>query len=774
MDSVLRNVPAAACYIDDVVVFSASAEQHVKDVSDTLDAIRASGMTCHPKKCSFGNSTVKYLGFEVQGGQLSIQQAKVEVLDRVPAPKDRSTLRAVLGFLNYYRNFVPNFSRTSSVLNRLLREDQAWQWGEEEQGAFKALIKAVKTGTVLTLPSKEDPFVLYTDWSSAGMGGILCQERDGQEMVVAFASRSCNPAEANYSSYEGEGLAAVWAITHFRVYLQGRPFVLVTDHQPLTWLMTNQALTGRNARWAMRLQEYEFTIRHRAGKTLQHVDGLSRNPPPSSPEACLVALAREIDGEGAKRKAQKGAEDIWEDEETLRWVQGKTSESEPASERARARGLHYRWYQDQLQKTTKEGWKLVPRPEEREGIIAKVHRQLGHYGSLRTSQLIETGWWWAGMRGDIKAWVGPCELCSRNKAELERGREELHSLPIRGIGFRWSLDLAGEMPLSRRGKRFILIMIEHGSKWVEVRALPSKSSARIAEAFEDQVLTRFGACGEVLTDQGTEFLGEFENLLTASGITHRRTSRYHPQSDGLTERFVQTVKKGLRAYGEKFKRDWDVRLPWVVAGYRFSKQAALKDFSPYYLLLGREPILPIDAPRVLTDVVTMSSDEAWVGLAEARARYLREMLPAALENLQVAQLRDAQRYKKRRERQAVQKGAPLGIGEEVYVKKARQDMLDIGLSTERWRVKEVKDSGVVVLVGDKGQEKRDHQTNVARARPQRTTAGPEGGGKQVKELPFSQNVHRRYQAEQTPRRGQVGKAGAPTQGMKRELRNPLT
>ncbi|CAI5473480.1 unnamed protein product [Closterium sp. Yama58-4] len=276
MDTILRGVPAAACYIDDVVVFSPDAEQHVKDVKATLDAIRAAGLTCHPKKCSFGNTGVKYLGFEVQGGQLGIQQAKVEVLYWVPRPKDRSTLRAVLGFLNYYRRFFPNFSKTAAALNRLLREDQKWEWGEAEQGALHALLKAVKTASVLTLPNKEDPFVLYTDWSSAGMGAILCQKREGEEKVVASASRSCNPAEANYSSYEGEGLAAVWAITHFRVYLQRRQFELVTDHQPLTWLMTNQALTGRNARWAMRLQEYDFSIRHRAGKTMQH---MQREPP---------------------------------------------------------------------------------------------------------------------------------------------------------------------------------------------------------------------------------------------------------------------------------------------------------------------------------------------------------------------------------------------------------------------------------------------------------------------------------------------------------------
>ncbi|CAI7742250.1 unnamed protein product [Closterium sp. NIES-53] len=248
MDAVLRNIPAAACYIDDVIVFSPSPEQHVKDVQAALEAIKEGGLTCHPKKCEFGCSSVNYLGFEVQGGRMSIQQAKVEVLNRVPAPKDRTTLRAVLGFLNYYRKFVPNFSQTAEALNRLLWEDQAWQWGEAKQGALEALLNAVKTASLLTLPSKEDPFVLYTGWSSAGMGAILCQEREGQEMVVAFASRSCNPAEANYCSYEGEGLAAVWGVTQFCVYLQGKPSTLVTDHQPLTWLMTNQTLTGRNVR----------------------------------------------------------------------------------------------------------------------------------------------------------------------------------------------------------------------------------------------------------------------------------------------------------------------------------------------------------------------------------------------------------------------------------------------------------------------------------------------------------------------------------------------
>ncbi|CAI7926010.1 unnamed protein product [Closterium sp. NIES-54] len=360
MDAVLRDIEHAACYIDDVVVFSLTEQQHLEDVERTLSAIEGAGLTCHPNKCRWGEQTVQYLGYEVTGGKIGIQQAKVQVLDRLREPRDKSGLRAVLGFLSYFRRFVPNFSKRATVLNGMLREDKAWEWGEKQREVLQDLMTAVKTATVLRLPAADQPFILYTDWSSQGMGAILCQEVEGVEKVVAYASRSCNPAEAQYSSYIGEGLAAVWAVGHFRVYLQGREFILVTDHQPLTWLMTTPGLTGRSARWAVKLQEYDFKIRHRPGKTLQHVDGLSRNPPPleteqKAPETkrtelepahTLILLAREVEQNGAK--GSKGPADIWQDTKAMEWVKGETEVDETVSERVRARGHHYRWFQQQL------------------------------------------------------------------------------------------------------------------------------------------------------------------------------------------------------------------------------------------------------------------------------------------------------------------------------------------------------------------------------------------------------------------------------------------
>jgi hypothetical protein len=164
-------------------------------------------------------------------------------------------------------------------LNNLLREDVAWNWSEECQKAFDTINERLTQAPILRRPDYSRPFELHTDWSGVGLVAVLVQRDDeGREYVFAYASRSNNMTERNYSSYAGECLAAVWGVSHFRVYLYGRRFVLLTDHEPLKWLTTNEKLTGMHARWAYILSEYDFEIRHRPGKRSGDADGLSRNP----------------------------------------------------------------------------------------------------------------------------------------------------------------------------------------------------------------------------------------------------------------------------------------------------------------------------------------------------------------------------------------------------------------------------------------------------------------------------------------------------------------
>jgi hypothetical protein len=176
---------------------------------------------------------------------------KVDAIVNMPAPQGVTELRVFLGSVNYYQKFIEKCSHICVRLHRLLQLSAAWDWDEACQKAFEKLKVKLIEAPILRRPDYSRPFELDTDWSDVGLGAVLVQRDDqGREYVVAYASCSCNRVEQNYCSYQGECLAAVWAVEHFRVYLYGRPFTLVTDHEPLTWLMTNERLRRMHARWA--------------------------------------------------------------------------------------------------------------------------------------------------------------------------------------------------------------------------------------------------------------------------------------------------------------------------------------------------------------------------------------------------------------------------------------------------------------------------------------------------------------------------------------------
>ena len=215
---------------------------------------------------------------------------------------------------------------------------------------------------------------------------------------------------------------------------------------------------------------------------------------------------------------------------------------------------------------------------------------MGHFDTRRTLSLLTPEYWWSGMFVDVATYVQACAICDRVRAAFVAKSQVLHPLPIRGIFYRWSCDLAGPVPSTKgAGNRFIMVMIEHFSKWIELVAIPQKTARCTTAAFKDSVLARYGAPAECLTDQRTEFRGEFQVLLHEALVHHRHTSRVHPQADGLGERMVQTVKTALRKFCLAHdKTTWDLALPSIAMGYRMSKQASLANYSPYFLLYGRE------------------------------------------------------------------------------------------------------------------------------------------------------------------------------------------
>ncbi len=273
MDRILAGLDFVRCYIDDIV------EEHQIHLQIVFERLKAHGLHLHPGKCKFFQESVEYLGHVIYLGGLGVQQAKVEAIARIPRPTDVSRVHAFMGLVNYYRKFVKGFSVMAKPLNMLLKLDQEWQWGDEQERAFVELKAKLVAAPILRRPIRGHPFQLHTNWSILGLGAVLTQYDDeGKEFVVAYVSHSNNAAKSRYSSYEGECLATVWVVAHFRCYLFGTQFTLVIDHQPLKWLMESDKLTGKLARWALILQEYDFQVVHRPRVTNLDADGLSRNP----------------------------------------------------------------------------------------------------------------------------------------------------------------------------------------------------------------------------------------------------------------------------------------------------------------------------------------------------------------------------------------------------------------------------------------------------------------------------------------------------------------
>ena len=293
------------CFVDDLLVHSKTAEEHLQHVGDVLDMLASCGLKAHPAKSLFCCESVEYLGHNISAKGLTPHEAKVAAVKGLRVPTNVSELKSVLGFLNYYRCYVPRFSDIAAPLNALMGAGVAWQWTQEHQAAYQQIKDIMcREGAALKQYDPAREVVVYADWSQHGIAAVLAQRDElGQEYMVACASRSLNKHERNYCSYEGEALAGVWAAKTFRKYLFGRHFTIVTDHQPLKWLMQSPDLTGKHMRWALSMQEFDCTIEHRAGTAHQNVDVPSRFPLPSSFDPTGACMDPELPSNNAAAAA---------------------------------------------------------------------------------------------------------------------------------------------------------------------------------------------------------------------------------------------------------------------------------------------------------------------------------------------------------------------------------------------------------------------------------------------------------------------------------------
>ena len=278
MNNVLSGLTGTRCFafLDDIVIYANSLAEHDKKLREIFGRLRKYNLKLQPDKCEFLRTEVTFLGHKVSERGVEPDARKVEAIKNFPTPRTPKQLKSFLGLAGYYRRFVPQFSKVAAPLHKLLKKDVKYVWGGPQEVAFQALKCRLMSEPILQFPDFSKEFILTTDASNEGVGAILSQGDIGSDLPVAFASRSFNKAEKNYSTVEKELAAIVWGIKHFRPYLYGRKFKIVSDHKPLKWIVSVKDPGSRLLRWRIQLEEYDFQIEYKPGVQNANADALSR------------------------------------------------------------------------------------------------------------------------------------------------------------------------------------------------------------------------------------------------------------------------------------------------------------------------------------------------------------------------------------------------------------------------------------------------------------------------------------------------------------------
>lgn len=665
MDEVIAGLDLTEDYLDDVITGTKTFEEHLASLKKLFDRLRQYNLAVKLSKCEFFRNRLIYLGHEIAAQGVSPDKRKIEVIRRMSPPTDISGLRRFLGMTSYYRRFIEGYARKAEPLTRLLRKSCLYKWNDDCQKAFETLKRSLTEAPILRYPDFTKPFRLYTDASTKGLGAILAQEDDEhQEYVVAYASRTLNSQERKYSITELECLAIVWSVNYYRPYLYGRKFEVITDHSALRWLMELKSPSGRLARWSLKLQEYDMEIKHRPGRKHSNVDPLSR----LEESATIVNVIEPIEEREYIMREQQLDPNL---RKLINYLEHGTlptesKESEELVKEAEVYVLHenvlYRDYPTTHMK--RRGvyiLRLVVPASLQSQILFQNHNELiaGHPGIKRTYERIAMRYYWTGMYKTVQEWVNMCVDCSMRKGSPNQKYGVSYSIPTSEPFEILGTDVLGPFPRTYSGHRYILVFTDHFTKWVEAFALERVDAATVAQCFVEEIVCRHGAPKRILTDQGSvfvnQFLREVERLLR---VTPLRTSSYHPQTNGITERFNRTLTEMLSMYVSSHQKDWDLCLPYVLFAYRTTPHASTKE-TPFFLIHGRDPNLPGD----LLKVVDKSGETS-----QTTDQYKNELIQRLIQVYQESQYY-ANVIKQRRERKAneLRKNIMYQVGDLVWL-----------------------------------------------------------------------------------------------------------
>jgi hypothetical protein len=635
-DLIIEGV--VAVYLDDILIFTNSLEEHRRITQIVMQRMRENKLYLRHDKCEFEKTRIEYLGVIISHNHVEMDPVKVSGVAEWPVPTNKKEVQSFLGFVNFYRRFIADFSHHARPLFDLTKKDTPFVWSDEAKGAFADLKKIVISTPVLILPQADRPFRIEADGSGVATGAVLSQVSPDDEKwhPVAFLSKSLSAVERNYEIHDVEMLAIVRALEQWRHFLEGaqHPAEIWTDHKNLEYFRTAQKLNRRQARWSLYLSRFDFTLHHKPGKSMGKPDALSRRVDHGtghddnrdvtllSPDLFRIHALSAMDIVGEERDILRDIRRSLRDDDQEEAVvkaaeklrQDRTRGTVRSAEWSMANGL-----------MMFRGKVYVPKDRDlRRRIVEQHHdsRVAGHPGRWKTLELVSRNYWWPQMSRYIGTYVRTCDPCIRTKIQRQKPYGELH--PLETPEERWdkiSVDFVTELPDSH-GYDAIMNVVDSVGKLAHF--LPTHTTITAVGAanlyFRD-VWKHHGLPRSVLSDRGSQFVAEFtRELYRLLGIKLATSSAYHPQTDGQTERSNQELEQYLRLFVSERQDDWDELLPLAEFSYNNHVHSSTQQ-TPFMLDSGRHPRMGFEPqqPRSHVESVNEFKDRMGKGLEEAKA-----------------------------------------------------------------------------------------------------------------------------------------------------------
>nr|CBN81752.1 Pol polyprotein [Dicentrarchus labrax] len=586
-------------YLDDILIFSQSQEEHVQHVRQVLQRLLENKLFVKAEKCEFHVTSVSFLGFIIERGQVKADPAKIQAVADWPSPTTRKQLQRFLGFANFYRRFIRNYSKVAAPLTKLTSVKVPFAWSPEAENAFLALKELFTSAPVLHHPDPSLQFVVEVDASDTGVGAVLSQRspKDQKLHPCAFLSRRLSPAERNYDVGNRELLAVVVALQEWRHWLEGAalPFIVWTDHKNLAYLRSAKRLNSRQARWALFLDRFVFTLTYRPGSRNAKPDALSRQADPETqetepetilPASCVVPAVN------------------WRIEALVK--QAQRSQPDPGN------GPPNRLFVPDSARSQVLQW-------------AHASKISCHPGYQRTLDFLRRKFWWPSMARDTRAFVAACSVCARGKSSHQPPAGLLHPLPVpRRPWSHIAVDFVTGLPTSE-GNDTILTIVDRFSKSVHFVPLPKlPSSLETAKLLVTHVFRLHGIPQDIVSDRGPQFASQvWRAFCQALGASVSLSSGYHPQSNGQTERANQQLEAALRCVAARHPVSWCSFLPWIEYAHN-SLTCAATGMSPFMAAYGfQPPLFPSQEGEVAVPSVQDHLRRCRRIWTEARAALLR-------------------------------------------------------------------------------------------------------------------------------------------------------